>query len=220
MDKKIDERIVRTMKALEENNMLSFYCETSAEAREKVKELISTGEVISSGGSMTLNETGIIDIIKSADYKYIDRSEAGISQEEADKRVREVFFADTYFASANAVTENGEVYNVDGNCNRVAAILFGPKSVILVVGKNKIVKNLEEAIVRVKKCAAPPNTVRLNKNTYCAVNAECLSCRNNPEDMTAGCKSPDRICCSYTVLGQQRFKNRIKVIIVGEDLGY
>lgn len=220
MNEKIDERIIRTIKALEANNMLACYCETSDEAREKIKEFISSGDVISSGGSVTLKETGIIDIIKSPDYKYIDRSEVGITTKEAERRVREAFFADVYFASANAVTENGEVYNVDGNCNRVAAILFGPKSVVLVVGKNKIVANLDEAIVRVKKCAAPPNTVRLDKNTYCKNNGECLSCKNDPTDMTAGCKSPDRICCSYAVLGQQRVKNRVKVVIVGEDLGY
>lgn len=214
----MDERIDRTIKALEKNNMLACYCETSADACEKVKEFISEGDVIACGGSVTLKESGIIDIIRSEKYNYIKRM--GVNEEDSEHRVREAFSADVYFASANAVTVNGEIYNVDGNGNRVAAIIFGPKSVVLVVGKNKIVDSLDDAILRVKKCAAPTNTVRLDKNTYCKTNGECLSCSNDPTNMTAGCKSPDRICCSYTVLGQQRVKNRIKVIIVGEDLGY
>ncbi len=214
----MDERIARTVKALERNNMLACYCETSADACEKVREFISDGDVIACGGSVTLKQSGVIDIIGSEKYKYIKRM--GINDEDSERRVREAFSADVYFASANAVTVNGEIYNVDGNGNRVAAIIFGPKSVVLIVGKNKIVDSLDEAVMRVKKYAAPPNTVRLDKNTYCKENGECISCGNASADMTAGCKSPDRICCSYTVLGQQRVKNRIKVIIVGEDLGY
>lgn len=213
-------RVERTIENLQKNNMEGYFCENSQQARELVKRLIKKGDVISSGGSMTLKETGIIDIIKSDEYKYIDRSEPNITPEESENRTREAFFADVYFASANAVTENGEIYNVDGNCNRVAAIIYGPRSVILVCGYNKIVKDLDEAIKRVKTTAAPPNTIRLNKDTYCSKNGECVACAKGASDMTDGCKSPDRICCTYTVCAQQRKKGRIKVIFVGEELGY
>lgn len=213
-------RVERTIENLQKNNMEGYFCENSQQARELVKKLINKGDVISSGGSVTLKETGIIDIIKSDEYKYIDRSEPNIMPEESEKRMRESFFADAYFASANAVTENGEIYNVDGNCNRVAAIIYGPKSVILVCGCNKIVKDIDEAIKRVKTTAAPQNTIRLNKNTYCSKNGECVACANGAKGMTDGCRSPERICCTYAVCAQQRVKGRIKVIFIGEELGY
>ena len=126
-----------------------------------------------------------------------------------------------YFTSTNAVTENGELYNVDGTGNRVAAIVYGPKSVVVVCGYNKIVRDLKEAEMRVKEIAAPANTIRLNKNTYCSKCGVCVSAKDGESTgLAKGCKSEDRICCSYLVSGYQRQKNRIKVIIVGEELGF
>ena len=119
------------------------------------------------------------------------------------------FFADCYLTSCNAVTEQGELYNVDGNANRVAAMTYGPKSVICVVGYNKIVPNLEAAVARVEQVAAPANAVRLHRKTPCTVTGRC-------ED----CHSPDRICCTTVIHRQQRVPGRIKVILVGEELGY
>ncbi len=207
------------MKNLEKNNMKPYYCENSQEALELVKTLIPEGSVVTHGGSVTIAEIGAVDLVSNGNYKYLDRSKCK-TDEEKQKIYRDGFFADVYLTSSNAVTENGELYNVDGNANRISSIAFGPKSVIVVVGVNKIVKNLDEAIYRVKTIAAPKNTVRLGLDTYCSKNGKCVSLNMECPKMSDGCHSPQRICCSYLVSGQQREKDRIKVIIVNESLGY
>ena len=121
---------------------------------------------------------------------------------------------------ANAVTEGGLLYNVDGNSNRVSAILYGPKQVIFICGCNKLVKDLDEAVMRLKSVAAPQNTKRLNCDTYCAKEGECLAMGNDASYMCDGCMSPARICCNYVISARQRHKDRLKVIFVGEELGY
>ena len=122
---------------------------------------------------------------------------------------KESFFADAYFTSSNAVTENGELYNVDGNGNRVAAMLYGPEKVIVICGVNKIVKNVEEAIKRNRECAAPINAKRLNKETPCSKVGYCMDC-----------KSKDRICNEYTLIKRQNRKERMHIIFLNENLGY
>ena len=122
--------------------------------------------------------------------------------------------------STNALTENGELYNVDGNSNRVAALLYGPKSVIVVCGINKIVKNIDEAIKRVKTIAAPQNTIRLGIETPCGKTGKCVSLRKENPELCDGCHGDTRICCNYVVSAQQRHIDRIKVIIIGEEYGY
>ena len=213
-------RIDKTMENLRRNKMEPYFCETSADAREIVKTLINKGDTISSGGSVTLKQTGVYDIITSSDYNYLDRSREGITPEEIEEVYRKTFCADAFFTSTNALTENGELYNVDGNSNRVAAILYGPKSVIVVCGVNKLVKDISEAAYRVKTKAAPPNTVRLNKGTYCAKAGQCVSLNKEGPELCDGCHSDGRICCNFVVCAQQRHINRIKVIIVNEELGY
>lgn len=213
-------RAERTIENLIKNNMRAYYCETSEEARELVKTLIKPGDVISNGGSVTLKETGIADIINSDDYNYLDRSRPGITSEEINEIYRKTYSADVYFTSANAVTEGGLLYNVDGNSNRVSAILYGPKSVIVVCGINKIVSTLDEAVTRVKTTAAPPNTLRLNMETYCKNSGECLSLQSENPGICDGCRSESRICCNYVISAYQRVKDRIKVIIIGEELGF
>ena len=154
-------------------------------------------------------ETGIIEHLRIGRYNFLDRYMDGLSRTQIEEIYRKSFFTDTYLTSTNAITEDGELYNVDGNGNRVAAMIYGPKSVIVVAGINKIVKNVDEAVERVRRVAAPANSIRLNKNTPCTKTGYCANCRTD-----------DRICCTYTVFGQQREKNRIKVILVGESLGY
>ncbi len=216
----IDAKIEKTIKSLEKNNIASYYCKTSKDAQNLVKTLINKGDTISSGGSVSLVESGIYDIITNGDYNYLDRTRENITREEIEQVYRDTFSADTYFCSSNAVTADGYLYNVDGNSNRVAAILYGPKSVVMIVGYNKIVDNLNEAIKRVKTISAPANTVRLSMNTPCNKTYNCTSLNKSDAYMCDGCSSEDRICCNFTVSGQQRHKNRIKVIIVGENLGY
>lgn len=214
------EQIKNTITALTRNNMEACFVETKQEALEKVLSYIKSNDSVAVGGSMTLKEIGVLDVLRNGEYNFLDRYSVSNPDD-----IMKVYFdsmsADVYMSSSNAITENGELYNVDGNCNRVAAITFGPKSVIIVAGVNKIVKSLDEAVLRVKTVAAPLNCKRLNKKTYCASFGKCQSIDSgNGTDMTAGCGGDDRICCSYVVCGQQRVKNRIKVILVGEELGY
>lgn len=208
----------RTAASLEANNMKAFVAGTAAEALDIVKGLLQEGDTVACGGSMTVAEIGVQELLKSGAYNYLDR--AGKTPEEVEKVYRDAFYADVYLTSSNAITENGELYNVDGNSNRVAAICFGPKSVIVIAGRNKIVKNLDDAVVRVKRLAAPMNTARLGCETYCRSKGECMALASGGSCMTDGCKSESRICCSYVVTAQQRIKDRIKVILVNEELGF
>ena len=215
-----DMRIInRTMQKLQSNNMAAYYAETAAEVIPLIKRLIKPGETVTHGGSETLKQCGVIDLLNSGTYNYIDRSKAQ-TPEEIEEIYRKAYFADTYLTSANAVTESGLLYNVDGNSNRVSAILYGPKQVVFICGCNKIVKDLDEAVMRLKTIAAPRNTKRLGCETYCAKEGECLALGRDASYMCDGCKSPQRICCNYVVSARQRQKDRLKVIIVGEELGY
>ena len=217
----IEKRIARTMAALEKNNMQAFYAENKCKAVELVSELIEKGATVSFGGSMSLEESGVMGLLKSGEYNLLDRSAPNLTPEQIQKIYRDAFSADYYLCSSNAITENGELYNVDGLGNRVSAITFGPKSVIIVAGYNKIVSDLNEAANRVKQIAAPANCLRLSKNTYCAACGKCASLKDDANsEITDGCGSDDRICSTYVICAQQRIKNRIKVILVGEELGY
>ncbi|MBR2639228.1 MAG: lactate utilization protein [Oscillospiraceae bacterium] len=202
-----EKRAERTMEALRSNRMEAYFVKTSEEAVALVKELIPEGSVCRVGGSRTLHETGIISLLENGNYDY--RDSHVVPPEEVEEARREAFFADFFLASANAITEDGEIYNVDGAGTRVAPIIFGPKNVILVAGTNKIVTDIAAAEDRLRNLAAPANAKRLGCKTPCAETGTCMNC-----------KSPARICCSYTLLGYQRIPNRIKIIIVGEHLGY
>lgn len=210
-------KLEKTAKALQRNNMQAYVADSCEEACAIVSDILKDGEQISCGGSMTLNECGIMDIMRSGKYDFLDRTKAS-SPEEVGEIYRKAFSCDTYLSSSNAITENGELYNVDGNCNRVAAITFGPKQVIIVAGRNKVVRNLDAAIDYVKRVSAPANTMRLALDTPCAATGECAGI--NTGNMCSGCKSEKRICCGYVVTGYQRDKERIKVILVNEELGY
>ena len=216
----IKKRIERTMQALQKNNMKPYYVETAKGVAPLVQSILKKNEVVTCGGSVTLQETGVLDLLRSGDYRFLDRAQPGLSPEDIQKLYRDAFFADTYLSSANAITERGELYNVDGNSNRISALLFGPKSVIVVAGYQKIVPDLEAAVVRVKSIAAPANTVRLSCDTACRTLGRCPSLADKNSSMTDGCRNPGRICVNYAVHSWQRDKDRIKVILVGEELGY
>ncbi|MBE6907148.1 MAG: lactate utilization protein [Ruminococcaceae bacterium] len=202
----IEKKINRTIGNLQNNKMDAYYVKTCKDAVNLIDQLCAEGESVAVGGSMTLFECGIIDYLRSGKYQFFDRYAPGV---DVGKVFRQAFFCDTFFTSSNAITEQGELYNVDGNGNRVAAMIFGPKSVIVVAGYNKIVADLEAARRRVSDIAAPANAMRLDKKTPCKVLGACQNCR-----------SDDRICADYVIHGQQTAKGRIKVIIVGEQLGY
>ena len=205
----MEERIQRTMAALEKNNMKAYYAENRDELFDIVRGLVKNDKLITAGGSVTLEESGVKQMLMT-EFKgvYLDRSE-GKTPEEVEDILHKAFVSDTFFASSNAVTEDGELYNVDGRGNRVSAMIYGPTQVVLIVGVNKIVRDMEEAVCRVEQVAAPKNTRRLNSGTPCEITGSCAHCR-----------SRGRICCSYVRMAQQRVKDRIKVIIVNESLGY
>ena len=148
-------RMERTAKALRRNNMVCECAENAAEALDILQDMLDDGSVIAVGGSMSLMEAGVLDELRAGDYHFLDRYEKGLTREQIKQIFRDSFSADVYITSTNAVTENGELYNVDGNGNRVAAMLYGPDSVIVLAGYNKIVKDLDEAKARVEAIAAP-----------------------------------------------------------------
>lgn len=212
--------IKNVLKNLEANNMEAHFVETKKDALNLVKEMLPEGATVSNGGSVTLVETGVMALLNSGKYQYLDRSRAQ-TDEERKEIYRKCFSADYYFCSANAITEAGELYNVDGNCNRISCITFGPKNVVVIAGINKIVSDIGAAVKRVKTISAPKNTKRLGCETYCAKTGVCISEKTGElEAIGKGCSSPQRICCTYLVSSQQRVKNRIKVILVNEELGY
>lgn len=212
------EEIKITMENLKKNGMKPFYAETRAEVIPIIESLVEKGSSVSHGGSETLKQTGVIDFLKNGDFDYIDRS--GLEGEALRDCYIKAFGCDAYFSSSNAVTVNGELYNVDGNSNRVACIVFGPRQVIMIVGVNKIVKNINDAVLRVKEAAAPPNTQRLDCKTPCAATGKCISLNKENPFICDGCASPQRICCNFVISAKQRHTDRIKVIIVNEPLGY
>ena len=215
----MEKYIEQTMKNLERNNMKPFFVESKDEVVPLIKTLLTKGESVSNGGSMSLKECGVFDqILESGDYDFIDRR--GLEGDAVREAYGRAYMCDSYFCSSNAITERGELFNVDGNSNRVSCIVYGPKQVIMVVGKNKIVKNIDEAVERLKTIASPPNCVRLNCDTPCAKTGKCVGLSIEDYEMTDGCGGAGRICCNYVVSAQQRHKDRIKIIIVNENLGY
>lgn len=217
----MNETVKQTMAALEKNNIKTFYAETAADVLPIVKTLVKTGDKIAFGGSVSVSESGVMDFIQNGDYRIYGKFHRGLEPDEREELIALSANADVYFCSSNAVTKKGELVNVDGFCNRIAAIAFGPKSVIMVVSTNKIVEDISEAVLRIKTIAAPKNCVRLGKKTYCAKMGECVSISQGlGTEMTAGCESSDRICRTYVISGKQETKDRIKVIFCGETLGY
>ncbi|PUU94932.1 MULTISPECIES: lactate utilization protein [Halanaerobium] len=192
----------------EKRNIEGFYVKDSKAARAKVLELIKERSSVSWGGSTTLAEIGVFDKLKAGDYKLLDRSTASNSAEK-DKIYHQALSADYYLMSSNAITQAGELVNVDGNGNRLAALIYGPKNVIIVAGMNKVTVDQESAIKRVRNQAAPANSVRLNQKTPCAKTGYCSSCQID-----------DTICCQTVITRRSRQDGRIKVILVGEELGF
>ncbi len=216
----IKKRIAKTMENLSRNNMQPFFVETISEIPAKVAELLNDGDTVGVGGAQSLFESGVIDLLRGGKYNFLDRYADGLSMDGLHEIFIKSFSANAYICSSNAITESGELYNVDGNSNRVAAIVYGPKNVIIVAGYNKIVKDLDEAVCRVKSVAAPVNAARLGSETYCLHSGQCMVNYGGAAKMCEGCRTEARICCNYVVSAFQRHKNRIKVIIVGEELGY
>ncbi|MBO4732057.1 MAG: lactate utilization protein [Spirochaetaceae bacterium] len=198
----------KVAEALKNRNFDAYYCSTAEEAVAKVLALIPKEHVVSWGGSATVASLGILDKIKQAGYSVIDRDTAK-NMEEKVALSKKGMLADTYLLSSNAITQDGILLNLDGNGNRVAALTFGPDNVIVVAGMNKIVKTIEAGVDRVRGYAAPMNAQRFDIKTPCKTTGQC-----------ANCKSPDSVCATFVITRLSRPAKRIKVVLVGEDLGY
>ncbi|MCI5623275.1 MULTISPECIES: lactate utilization protein [Anaerostipes] len=208
---KANERKAATIiKNLKKRNIQGVYCATKKDALKQALSYIEKGSVVSWGGSESIIELGLMDAVTSGDYKIIDRSVAKNYDEQ-----REIFsksvLSDYYLMSSNAITLDGELINIDGTGNRVASLIYGPKHIIMVIGMNKVVNNVEDGVARVRNFASPPNTIRLGLETPCSLNGRCGDCYG------------DSCICSQIVVTRRQsaaMKDRIKIILVGEELGY
>lgn len=204
-----DFKINRTIASLRNNNINAFKVHDTTELIAQIDELLKEGDTVSCGGSNTLFETGIIDHLRSGRYNFLDRYDKTLNPNTLKELYRKIFYADAYFSSANAITEKGEIFNVDCEGNRVAPLLYGPDKIIIVIGVNKIVRDLDEALYRVQTLSAPANNMRMGSRTPCVKTGKCMDC-----------SSPDRICCDYTLIKRQKYSNRFYVFILNEDYGY
>ncbi len=195
-------------KALEERGFHVSLAENEQELHTIVNDMIQDGDHVSDGGSQTLLQSGIISMLQKRNIDFHSHSDRSLTREESDALARRAFFDDVFLASANAVTLQGEIINVDGHGNRVSAMIFGPKKVILIVGSNKLVADEQAAVERIAQIAAPANAIRLHKQTPCAYRGHCQDCR-----------SSERICSSYVKLNYDR-ENRIHVILCKDEYGY
>lgn len=196
------------IKNLKRRRMEGYYCETKEEAVKKALELMPEGSSIGWGGSMSLTEAGLMDAIRNGDYDIIDRDIVK-NEEERKAMLAKLVNCNFFLMSTNAITLDGELVNVDGRANRVSFLCYGPDNVIILAGMNKVVSDVESGIKRVHDIASPANTVRLNKKTPCSVTGRC-----------ADCFSDDCICAQTVITRMSLVPNRIKVILVGEELGY
>lgn len=198
------------IKKLQDNNFKAYFVENIEEAKELALSLIPKDAVIGMGNSLTLRQTGIFDELTSGNYNVLNQFKEGLTPEENLKLRKQSLLADVYLSGVNAITEDGELINIDGKGNRIAAMAFGPDRVIIVAGKNKIVTNEEEAWERLKKYTAPALAARLGRNTPCAKTLQC-----------SDCNSPQRICRYYSIIRSQMpaDADRTHIIIVNEDLG-
>ena len=199
----------KVMKGLRSRNMEAYYAETGEEAKRIALDMIPEGSAVSWGGSFSIEEIGLKQAILEGNYRFKNRDD--YYEDEEKKRECELFAytADYFLSSCNAVTEDGVLVNIDGHSNRVSAIACGPLHVLMIVGMNKIAKDVDDALNRARHIAAPANAQRFGISTPCAATGAC-----------ADCKSPDSICCQFLVTRFSRHPGRIRVILVNEDLGF
>ncbi len=186
----------------------AFYCSTSEEATALAMSMMPEGATVGMGGTETVKEMGLLDAVKNSSLHFIDRSKV-TNAEEKKANFLETMGCDYFLMSSNAITIDGELVNIDGNANRVACLCQGPEHVIVVAGMNKVVDDVATGIARTQNMAAPPNAARLGTRTPCATLGHC-----------GDCHSEDCMCCQIVITRHSRHKGRIKVILIGEELGY
>ena len=195
----------KVIKGLESRNMSGYWAASKEEALATALSLIPEGSSVAMGGCMSAAEIGLVDAVKGGSYRFVDRDAA------SDKRAAMLaaYDADVFLSSANTITEDGVLVNIDGNANRVSAIAQGPRKVVFVVGMNKVCPDVDAAMKRARNVAAPTNAQRFGLSTPCAKTGAC-----------ADCKSPDTICCQFLVTRYSRHAGRIHVILVNDALGF
>jgi hypothetical protein len=201
----------KVIKNLKKHQIEGIYCENSRLAVSEICGLIPERSLVALGGSETILESGLVNALRKLNITLLDRYKTGVTKTEVDEMRFKGLSADVYIASSNAVTADGKLVNMDGIGNRVAGMIFGPKKVILMVGMNKVVNNVEEAITRIKTIAAPLDSIRVGIKTPCSQLGFC----NDPY-----CVPPNRLCNQLVIIESNMFPNRITVVLVGEDLGY
>ena len=195
----------QVIKGLKSRNMTGSYAADGKEALKQALELIPAGSSVTMGGCMSAHEIGLVEALKAGDYRFIDRDAM------SDKRAAMLaaYDADYFLASANAITQDGVIVNIDGNSNRVSAIAQGPRHVLFIVGMNKVCDDVDGAMKRARNVAAPINAQRFGLSTPCSKTGTCMNC-----------KSPDTICCQFLITRFSRHEGRIHVILVNETLGF
>ena len=194
----------KVIKGLESRNMTGYYAADREEALKKAIELIPEGSTVTMGGAMSAVEIGLVDALMNGNYDFLDRN-----QMEPREALLKGYDADVFLTSANAMTEDGVMVNIDGNANRVSYIANGPKKIVAIVGMNKVCDDVDGAMKRARAVAAPTNAQRFEINTPCKKTGSC-----------ANCKSPDTICCQFLVTRYSRHAGRIHVILVNDSLGF
>lgn len=204
-----NERLAQKMiKNLERRNFEAMYCPTAAEAVERISAMIPDGSTVTWGGSMTIRDMGLTEALYARNLNVLNR-DLTADRDEARRIYREAFSADFYLSSVNAISEDGVIVNIDGTGNRVAAITFGPKKVIFVVGLNKVAQDVESALARARSTAGPINAARFDIKTPCQIDGICHNCN-----------SPESICNYIHFMRNSHPAKRHTVVLVGEDLGY
>ena len=195
----------KVIKGLESRNMSGYFASSKEEALKLAMVLIPTGSSVTMGGAMSAHEIGLVQALKEGSYNFIDRD----AYEDKRAAMLAAYDADVFLSSANAITEDGVLVNIDGNANRVSAIAQGPKKVVFIVGMNKVCPDIDSALKRARNVAAPINAQRFGLNTPCCKTGSCMDC-----------KSPDTICCQFLVTRFSRHAERIHVILVNDSLGF
>lgn len=195
----------KVIKGLQSRNMTGYYAASKEDALKLALSLIPEKSSVTMGGGMSVHEIGLVDVLKNGKYNFIDRD----AYEDKRAAMLIAYDADVFLSSANAITEDGIMVNIDGNSNRVSAIAQGPKKVVFIVGMNKVCNDVDGAMKRARNVAAPINAQRFGLSTPCAKTGACMDC-----------KSPDTICCQFLITRYSRHKDRIHVILVNDSLGF
>jgi len=205
----MDKIVEKTIKNLAKNNMAGYFVTDKAELFHLIESLVPKHVMVGSGDSVTLEQMGVFEFLRNGDYEFNDKFQPDLTSANKRELYLKNFYAHTFITGTNAISSDGQIFNIDGNGSRVAPMIYGPDQVVVVVGVNKIVEDVEAAIERTRQIAAPLDVVRLGRNAPCAKLGKCIDCNHK-----------ERICNSFVLIARQFNKDRIKIIIVDEDLGY